>query len=247
MKVRRNEYIDPSEGLRAASMRPKLIMAAVTGLLITAAIVIHAKELPADVIRVLPLYVSLFVMLLQTNASRYAFLVGGINSMLYAVVYFSIGLYASAVSALAVSFPLQIVSFIRWGRHRYGRSTVFRRLGARRFALCVAGLAAAYGVTYLIFSALGSRHLLLDNSVLIINSFVTVLSMLAYIEYLYLQFVVQGINLWLYLSISLETPARSPFLIYTVFSTVCAVLTFIRIQGLYRQQQREASDLSAAG
>ena len=166
MKVRRNEYIDPSEGLRAASMRPKLIMAAVTGVLIAAAIVIHAKELPADVIRVLPLYVSLFVMLLQTNASRYAFLVGGINSVLYAGVYFSIGLYASAVSALAVSFPLQIVSFIRWGRHRYGRSTVFRRLGARRFALCVAGLAAAYGVTYLIFSALGSRHLLLDNSVL---------------------------------------------------------------------------------
>ena len=36
MKDRRNEYTDPSEGLRAASMRPKLIMTAVTGVLIAA-------------------------------------------------------------------------------------------------------------------------------------------------------------------------------------------------------------------
>jgi len=34
-------------------------------------------------LRMLPLYISLSVMLLQTKANRYSFLIGGLNSILY--------------------------------------------------------------------------------------------------------------------------------------------------------------------
>lgn len=40
-----------------------------------------------DVFVIVPLYVSLGVMFLQSRANRYAFLLGGINALLYATVY----------------------------------------------------------------------------------------------------------------------------------------------------------------
>lgn len=55
--------------------------------------------------RILPLYVSLFVMILSAQVNRYAFLLGGLNLILYAAVYFVYGLYGMAAYALLVSFP----------------------------------------------------------------------------------------------------------------------------------------------
>ena len=45
--------------------------------------------------RILPLYISLFVSLLQARANRYAPLIGSVNSLLYAAVYYHYRLYAS--------------------------------------------------------------------------------------------------------------------------------------------------------
>ena len=64
-------------------------------------------------LRMLPLYISLCVGMLQSRASRYASLVGGLNSLVYTFVYISLGLYASALYAIAVSFPLQIATFLK--------------------------------------------------------------------------------------------------------------------------------------
>lgn len=50
--------------------------------------------------RILPLYVSLFVMILSAQVNRYAFLLGGLNSILYAAVYFAYGLYGMAAYVL---------------------------------------------------------------------------------------------------------------------------------------------------
>lgn len=56
-------------------------------------------------VMMLPLYVSLFVMILNSQALRIGILIGVINSILYAVVYFVLGLYASSLSALVMNFP----------------------------------------------------------------------------------------------------------------------------------------------
>lgn len=67
-----------------------------------------------DFFRILPLYVSLFVLIFSAKVNRYAFLIGGLNSILYAAVYFAYGLYGMAVYALVFSFPIQMLSFFRW-------------------------------------------------------------------------------------------------------------------------------------
>lgn len=240
--AKKRKYIDPSAGFFNKQDRPKLIMAAITGVLITVTYLMFKEDFPRDFIQILPLYVSLIVMFLQSGANRYGFLLGGFNALFYAGVYVSFGLYASAVSAAAISFPLQILTFIQWGKHPYGKSTMFRKLGPKRLTICLAILAAAFGICYFIFSALGSQHLLLDNASLIFGTVVTILTTLAYIEYLYLQFISQGISFALSLALALNTPSRTPYVVYSVYCTICVILTAVRVFGLYRQQQESISE-----
>ncbi len=64
--------------------------------LVAIGITVCAVIWKAAVWRILPLYVSLFVSFLNSRVDRRAFLIGGINSILYAIVYVSYGLYAMA-------------------------------------------------------------------------------------------------------------------------------------------------------
>lgn len=89
-----------------------------------------------SILKIIPLYISIVVMLLQLRVNRYAFLLGGINSVLYAAVYFYYALYGSAFYAITVSFLMQIATFINWGRHSYKKTaTVFKTMGIKKFTL----------------------------------------------------------------------------------------------------------------
>ena len=112
---------------------------------------------PQNFLHVLPLYISVLVMLLQSFANRYAFLLGAANSLLYAGVYAVFGLYAMALYALLVSCPLQIATFVRWSRRRYGSSTYLKKLSLRQLAVLATALGAVWLLLYGLFSALGSR------------------------------------------------------------------------------------------
>ncbi len=57
-----------------------------------AGITVAAVVTGSDVYRIIPLYVSLLVMYLQTRASRFSFLLGGCNAAYYAGVYLFLGL-----------------------------------------------------------------------------------------------------------------------------------------------------------
>ena len=59
------------------------IMMAVTGISITVAGIVFDQSF----LRILPLYVSLIISTLQTKVNRFALLLGGVNSILYGVVY----------------------------------------------------------------------------------------------------------------------------------------------------------------
>ena len=92
-----------------------LILVALTAAGITASCIVSDEAF----LKFIPLYVSLSVMLFQSEAKRIALLIGGINSILYAIVDYSYGLYASAVSDIVFSCLLQFLAFILWTK-RYG-------------------------------------------------------------------------------------------------------------------------------
>lgn len=109
-------------------------------------------------VRILPLYISLLIALLQSEVNRYANLVGGLNSIIYSVVYFYYNLYAMAAYALIVSFPLQIATFILWNKQPWQNSTVLKRFSTAKRAVLIIGTIIAWAIICYFLSATDSSH-----------------------------------------------------------------------------------------
>ena len=190
-------------------------------------------------IRMLPLLISLFIMLFQAEANRYSFIAGGANALLYTYVYFRVGLYASATSALFFSFPIQIMTFISWNKHSYEKSTRFKKLSVKaRVCICIGFVAVWLGVLKILQLA-GSGYAVLDNTASLLGILVSVLTMMAYVEYSYLWLVSTSLNIILNIQVTLNDPSHIPYVIFTVYNMWCVVNAFKNVQRLYKKQQAE--------
>lgn len=222
-------------------------LALVTTLLITGSAILFR----ADGIRILPLYVSMVVMVLQANVNRYAFLLGGLNSLLYALVYALNSQYSSVIFAVLVSFPLQIVTFINWNKKTENNVTELRRLSPRQMLLTLGVAAVAWGAFYLawdlvlglIVNALGLKSTvggavglikLLDNSSTVVGILATVLTMLRFREYPLLQLVGTGFSLAIYTILAVQNPGQITYIIYTLYSSICVTRAYLGIRARER-------------
>lgn len=215
-----------------------LLLLTATAILITGT-AIYFKQVP---FLVFPLYISLVVGMLQAKANRFAHLVGSLNSVLYAATFLYLGLYASMCSALLMSFPLQLATFIRWSKNADGSSTKFNRLAARQWAMLTGAFVLAFVILYFTMQALGSQYLILDNSHALIGFFATLLSLLAFREYSYLMLVSGSLTIVLYLQMIPENPAQITHLIYAIYTLICIVRQFFSVQKIYQRQQNEAKN-----
>lgn len=182
-------------------------------------------------IKTFPLFVSLFVMILQSRVSRYAFLVGGLNSILYAISYFLMGLYASAIYALISSFPLQIITFINWQNKTRGGVTPLKRMGWGARGLVLLLFATIWPIAYFVIKSLpGANQSILDVTGTLIGILITVLSMLRFSEYAPLNLLSVGISLATHTMIFLNDISNITYVIYTVYSGVCIIAAIVRIR-----------------
>ena len=87
-------------------MKRKLLLdwipVAVTAALIVTLGVIYRQPF----YKMLPMLNTLVIMLLSANANRYSFLFGGLNSVVYGIVYLSEHVYFSAISVKHCQHPL---------------------------------------------------------------------------------------------------------------------------------------------
>ncbi len=212
-----------------------LVLMAVTGVLITVTGVIFKQSF----IRVLPLYVSLIIAYMQSKVSRYALLIGGVNSILYALTYLYYHLYASMVYAAFVSCPIQIVSFVLWSKKPWKDSTVFKRLTPnKRIVLCLISV-LAWICACMLMKNTDAKYMPLDALVTVIGIAATVLTMLSYVEYTSLSFLSQLCGIALYILMLAEQPEQSTYLIYSVYASLCTFFAFIRSHKIYNFQQSE--------
>lgn len=209
-----------------------LILLAVTGILITVTGILFRQAF----LRILPLYISLFVMLLNSRVSRFGPLVGGINSLLYAVVYLHYGLYASAAYAVLVSCPFQIVTFIRWSKHPYENSTVFRRMTWKQRGVTALAFAAAWLVVCFILQRLSSNYMLLDTTTSLLGVLISLLTIFAYVEYTVLSIPSILVSICLYATMMRDTPEQITYLIYTIYAGICTLRAFFSARALYKKQ-----------
>jgi len=184
--------------------------------------------LKVDFFNVLPLLVSAVVLFMQTRVSRYAFLLGSANSIIYATSYYFMQLYGQASSSLFFSLPLQMLTFFNWKRSTRKGKTEIKRLSAKGRLLLFGIMAAAWLVLYALFSLFNSPWLVLDNTVTVIGIVTTVLCLLRYSEYSVLQIVTSCVNLGMFTAMTRTDPTRAVWLVHSAYSVLCASVTFAK-------------------
>lgn len=210
----------------------------VTAVLITAAgIYFHQSFL-----RILPLYISLIIALLQSRVNRYASLLGSLNSLLYGAVYIYYNIYGSAFSAFLFSFPIQLLTFIRWNKNKWEHSTVLRKLSGKQRILIASGFAVALAAMWIILPLIGSQYVFLDSVTNLIGILIYFLTMFAYVEYTFLMIINGVIGTALYITMLVDMPEMTTYLIFSVYSFICIVFAFFKARKLYDSQQNEVKN-----
>lgn len=228
-----------------AIIRRQNLPAIILPLLAAAAITVTGILFGQSAIRILPLYISVIIALLQSKVSRTAYLLGGLNSILYAVVYFSMKLYASAAYALFFSCTIQLATWILWKRRASGKATVFRAMKNWQRLLVVLGFAAALVLCTTLLKSTDSGYPLLDTAVSLIGILISFLTMFAFIEYAPLMIVSQLLSMTLYALMLRENPAQITYLIFAVYGFLCQIRAFKNVTKLYAQQNNDRKETHA--
>lgn len=209
------------------------ILMGCTAILITAAGVYHKQSF----LRILPLYVSIIIGMLQSRVNRYSNLLGSMNSLLYGAVYIYYNLYASAFSALFFSCPIQLLTFIRWNKNKWEHSTILRKLNMKQRLLLTLGYVAALGAMWIILPLIGSQYVFLDSVTNLLGIVIYFLTMFAFAEYTVLMIINGIIGIALYIQMLPDTPEIATYLIFSVYSLICITFAFFEARKLYKSQQ----------
>lgn len=213
-------------------------MMAMTGISITVAGIVFEQSF----LRILPLYVSLVISMLQTKVNRFALLLGGVNSILYGVVYIYYKLYGAAFSALLFSFPIQLITFIRWNKNKRGNSTELRRMTVRQRVILFVGIAVLTVGMAVVLPLLGSEYVLLDSVTTLLGIAIYFLTMFAFVEYTTLMLINCALTVVLYITMLEGAPDTATYLIYSVYSLVCVAFAFFEARKLYAEQQKDKAE-----
>lgn len=204
-----------------------------TAVLITVAGVVYHQNF----FRILPLYVSLIIGMLQSRINRFASLLGSVNSLLYGAVYIFYKLYGSGISALLFSCPIQLITFIRWNKNRSGESTVLRRLSVKWRTIMLAVFAVFLLAMWILLPLIGSQYVFLDSATTLLGILIYFLTMFAFVEYTSFMIINGIINIFLYIQMLPDSPETMTYLIFSVYSFICICFAFFEARKLYKIQK----------
>lgn len=211
------------------------ILMAITAIGITVTAIVF-KQL---FLNVLPLYISLFVWMFQSKLSRYAFVVGAVNALLYAFFYFRSNLYVSAIYAVAFSFTMQVISYFMWKRRPSGNSTIFRTLSKKQIIIGLIIILAVWAIIAVFLSKTNSQHQFLDIFLSILGILGTFLCMLAYAEYVPISILTGVVDLILSFALMLDNKAQSTYFIFNIYSLICRFIAMKNIAKTIKKQREE--------
>lgn len=185
---------------------------------------------------VAPLYISLFVMMLNSTANRYGILLGAINSIFYGIVYLQYGLYGTAISSFAFSAVLQFIAFVRWSKHSYKKTTVFRKLSNKSRIALITIFAVGYIATLIVLKLSGGKFIVFDAVNIPLGLIVPILNVFAYVEYTYCNLFSSVCSITLHALMIPTVPEQSAFLVYSIYSGICIVKAFFNVKDIYKEQ-----------
>ena len=192
-------------------------------------------------IKTLPTLISLFVQVLLVVADRRAFLVGGLNALLYGLSYTMDGIYFSAICACLISAPVQIFSFFNWKKNAEGKKTPLKVLGKGKLSLTVLIILVMWAVVYFGLSRFFANATLplVDTLIFTLGIACTFLSAFRYVDSQYISLINGGASLALWIIITVQNPASLNYVIisvYNLYSTLQAAVNWTR---QYRNATRQ--------
>ena len=194
------------------------------------------------IFKTLPTIVTLFVQLLLMSANRYAFLLGGCNSVIYSIVYFIEGIHFSAISALAVSFSLQIYSFFNWGNNSKSGQVSLRWLSAKYKAVTAGAAIGLWSLCYFWLSRyMVLRIPLLDTVTFSLGIICTVLSAVRYIESQYINIISCTLSFVMWVILTIQNPSNANYVIISIYNLYCVTLTAINWTMIYVKNKKAAA------
>lgn len=213
----------------------KKIIIVITGIAILFAGIFFKQEL----FLMVPLFVSLFVMSFQSEANRIGSLIGAINAVIYTAAYLYMGVYVSAASAIFLSVPLQLATFFNWKKNAYKKTVIFKKMSVKARVVALAALFALWGVSAGVLAYFKYEYAIFDTITFLLSLAVSILTMLAYIEYTYLWIVQAVTGLIVNVQMVVNDPKETTYLIYGVYALYCVIMAFINVQKFYKEQQTE--------
>ena len=190
-------------------------------------------------ILMLPLCLSVFIMLFQSEANRYGYLVGSFNCLLYGFADGYVGLYATAASDVLLFFPIQLFTFLNWNKHPDGNTVIFKKLTTKQRLFTATAFIAAGIIQYIILTAIGSNYAILDNVVSLLGILVAVLTLFAYIEYSYIWIISTTLSAVLRFRVLLNDVSQLSFFIMAIYNVCYVTIAFINVRKNYLRQQIE--------
>ena len=199
-------------------------------------------SVPFALFKLLPTLISPIVLVLTAHANRYGFLLGGFNSLLYAVTFFMEGLFFSFFTAVAVSFPVQVFSFFQWSKNRNEKKEVkLKTMGLRKNILLLIFMVALWAVCYFVIGDLiaSQNYKLFDTVGFVCGMVCTFIAAFRYVESQYINIVCLLCSVLTWISITVNDISSVNYLINSVYSFYTVIqATFIWTR-MYVRQKRE--------
>jgi len=179
-------------------------------------------------IKTLPTLITLVVQILLARANRTAFLLGGANSLLYAISYLGEMLYFQAFYAVAISMPLQVYTYFNWKKNSTGNKPNLRELYPVEKLLTSGCIILLWLLCdKFIGEKINSDYASLDILLFLIGVAVTVLSAIRYVDARYLSLVSCIIDVCLWVIIAVKDPKNINYVIISVYNLYRGVETLI--------------------
>ncbi len=203
-----------------------------------------------DVIKMIPALFGLILIMLAAKAFRIAYIFGAINSALYSVGYFMMGLYGNAFVNLCLYVPLQIFTFLQWSKKKYKQATEFKRLPIKFELVLFVGAIVAWGVCWLILFLIPGSSLVpaFDAVGTILGPITAVTTMFALMETIGYELIATGTNvvMWIILIINSvlngQGIADITYLIttcFTLYCQICKTFTWIKLFNEQKSPKQE--------
>ena len=172
------------------------------------------------VIKTLPTLITLVVQVLLVAANRNGLLLGGCNAALYGVSNLLQGLHFSAISALLISSPIQIISFFTWKKNSKDKKVIFKRMSPVVLISTIAIILGGWALCYFLLAPFFSDATfpVLDTLTFAIGTVCTIIVALRFIESQYINIISCLIQLVLYIIISVRDPSNISYIVISAYN-----------------------------